>query len=111
VTSGEDSAAVAEEIEPMLAEEARKRRGGYQQVQLGILLREPTVLRTCRAICNNPPDRARGYNLSVMLDGRLSLSDIQIRDFCLKHHIQSLALVKERRGSSCSTVRCPNTPI
>jgi hypothetical protein len=44
VTSGEDSAAVAEEIEPMLAEEARKRRGGYQQVQLGILLKEITVL-------------------------------------------------------------------
>lgn len=29
-----------------------------------------------------------------MLDGRLSLSDIQIRDFCLKHHIQSLALFR-----------------
>ena len=29
-----------------------------------------------------------------MLDGRLSLSDIQIRDFCLKHHIQSLTLFR-----------------
>lgn len=30
--------------------------------------------------------------MSVMFSDRLSLSDVQIRDFCLKHHIQSLAL-------------------
>ena len=32
-----------------------------------------------------------GYNPSVMFADRLSLSDGQIRDFCSKHHIRSLA--------------------
>jgi uncharacterized protein len=34
----------------------------------------------------------RGYDLAVMPADRLPLSDAQVRDFCLAHHIRSLAL-------------------
>lgn len=46
---------------------------------------------TRRNQCDNVAMLARGYNLSVMFADRLSLSDGQIRDFCSKHHIRSLA--------------------
>ena len=41
---------------------------------------------------NGRPKACRVYNLAVVLTGRLSLSHEQIRDFCLRHHIRSLAL-------------------